>query len=44
MLNTEVTALITTQVFKKPDTGSIDNLYYLSMSSSASLLRAAADR
>ena len=31
VLNTEVTALVTTQDFKKPDTGSIDNLYYLSI-------------
>ncbi len=31
VLNTEVTALLTTQDFDEPDTGSIDNLYYLSM-------------
>jgi opacity protein-like surface antigen len=31
VVNTEVTALITTQDFSAPDTGSIDNLYYLSM-------------
>jgi len=31
VLNTEVTALVTTQHLSEPDTGSIDNLYYLSM-------------
>ncbi len=31
VVNTEVTALVTTQDFREPDAGSIDNLYYLSM-------------
>ncbi len=32
VFSSEVTALVTTQDFSKPDTGDIDNLYYLSMS------------
>jgi opacity protein-like surface antigen len=31
VMSTEVTLLVTTQDFSAPDTGSIDNLYYLSM-------------
>lgn len=32
VLATDVTVLLTTQDFKQPDTGDVDNLYYLSMS------------
>lgn len=32
VFSTELTALVTTQDFNKPDNGDIDNLYYLSMS------------